>query len=60
MYELIRISDLRRRRREQARRILDETKKSASSSCWIVATYFSARIARSMSHGSSWSVLMRS
>ena len=60
MYELMRISDLSRRRREQARRILDEMKKLVSSSCWIVVTYFSARVARLMSHGSSCSVLMRS
>lgn len=60
MYELIRISDFSLSKREQARRIFDEIKKSASSSCWIVWTYFSARVARSMSHGSSCSVLIRS
>ncbi len=60
MYELIRISDFSLRSREQARRTFDEMKKSASSSCWMTETYLLARIERSMSHGSSCSVLIRS
>ena len=57
---MIRISDLSLSRREHARSILDEMKKSASSSSCMVWTYLSARTARSMSHGSSCSVFIRS
>ena len=57
---MIRISDLSLRSREQASRTLLEIKKSASSRFWIIVTYLFARTARSMSHGSSCSVLIRS
>jgi len=56
----MRISDLSLNKREQARRIFDEMKKSVCSSCCIVSTYLFARVARSMFQGSSCSVLIRS